>query len=67
LPSRSFRDHHPLGLLHLTEQTMHYSTFANALARVRLFANTAPTIPSRSSNILNLLHTSASYECILLM
>ncbi|RRT56077.1 hypothetical protein B296_00004690 [Ensete ventricosum] len=33
----------PFGLLHLTEQLVPYSAPANALARLRLFANTVPT------------------------
>ncbi|RWW47642.1 hypothetical protein BHE74_00046346, partial [Ensete ventricosum] len=35
----------PFGLLRLAEQLMPYSTPANALARLRLFANTVPTTP----------------------
>ncbi|RZR89971.1 hypothetical protein BHM03_00017788 [Ensete ventricosum] len=37
----------PFGLLRLAEQLMSYSALANALARMRPFANTVPTAPFR--------------------
>ncbi|RWV85927.1 hypothetical protein GW17_00052229 [Ensete ventricosum] len=45
--SGSFGDH-PLGLLRLTEQCVHCSAPTNALARLRLFANTAPATPFKA-------------------
>ncbi|RWW82742.1 hypothetical protein BHE74_00008781 [Ensete ventricosum] len=48
LPSGSFGDHYPLRLLCLVEQTLHCSASANALARLRLFANIAPAAPFKA-------------------
>ncbi|RWV90525.1 hypothetical protein GW17_00047258 [Ensete ventricosum] len=48
LSSGSFGDHHPVGLLHLTEQFVHCSAPVNALARLRLFANTTPVAPFKA-------------------
>ncbi|RZR97437.1 hypothetical protein BHM03_00026623 [Ensete ventricosum] len=39
---------HPLELLYIVEQTVHCSNPANALVRLRLFANTAPVVPFKT-------------------
>ena len=60
-PIEVFGDHHPLGLLRYTEQTVHCSTPANALARLRLHVNTTLAAPLKEYQ-----HVELTAHCSLL-